>query len=97
MFEIDECIGWPELLSDFLPSDNFPGAAQQHFKNQVRLTTKFYFRPAFYELTRTGAHFERTKAIFFPIPQSDSPALGPYKLGPNFTAGGPVSEPQQNK
>lgn len=73
MFEIDEGIGRPELLSDFLPGHNLPGATQQHFKDQVRLTTKFYFRPAFGKLTRTRVYFERAEAVFPPEPHKFPP------------------------
>lgn len=69
MLEIDERIGWPELGPDFLPSYNLPGATQQHFKDQIRLTTKLYSRPALGKLTRTRVHFERAEPVFFPRPQ----------------------------
>ena len=58
MFEIDEGIGGPKLLPDLLPSHNLPSATQQHFKDQIRLTTKFYFPPVFGKLTRTRIYFE---------------------------------------
>jgi hypothetical protein len=69
VLEIDEGIGRPELSADFLASDHLPGATQQHFKDEVRLTPKFYLCPALGELTRTRVHFERAESVFFPRPQ----------------------------
>lgn len=63
MFEINERVGRPEPLPDFIPSHDLPGAAQQHFEDQVRLTTKFYLRIAFGKLTRTRVYFERAEAV----------------------------------
>jgi hypothetical protein len=71
VLEIDESIGRPELGADFLPSHNLPGATQQHFKDQVRLTPKFYLRPALGKFARTRVHFERAKPVFFPRPQKN--------------------------
>ena len=65
MLEIDERIGWPEPLPDFLPGHNAAGALQQHFKDQIRLTAKFYSSPVLEEFTRACPHFERTETVLF--------------------------------
>ena len=69
MLEIDEKSRPATAWRGFPASYNLPGATQQHFKDQVRLTSKFYLRPAFGKLTRTRVHFERAEPVFFPRPQ----------------------------
>jgi hypothetical protein len=69
VLEIDEGVGRPELGADFLASHNLPGATQQHFEDQIRLTPKFYLRPALGKLTRARVHFERAEPVFSPRPQ----------------------------
>ena len=79
MLEIDEGIGRPEPGTDFFASHNFPGATQQHFKDQVRLTTKSYFCSALGKLARTRVYLERAKAVFPPRTQR-TPAATFYSL-----------------
>ena len=74
MLEIDEGIGWPELLPEFLPSHNLPGASQQHFKDQIRLPAQSYSRSALGKLTCTRVNFEQAEAVFGPGPHNP-PAL----------------------
>jgi hypothetical protein len=73
MFEINEGIGGPKLLSDLLAGHSAPRATQKHFEDQIRLSTKFYFGPVFEKFMRGGAQLERTKTVSLPPPHNFPP------------------------
>jgi hypothetical protein len=58
VLEVYERIGWPELVSELISRDQFPGSLEQHGKNLDRLPLHLNLASIFAKFTRAEIEFE---------------------------------------
>jgi hypothetical protein len=61
VIEVNKCVGGPQVLLQFFPSNHFPGMLEQHSKHLKWLFLQPDLHPVLAQFTRPKIHFENTK------------------------------------